>query len=205
RIDRFLDELHPWDIARAIVEDVLGRHTHQPFRTRQVSNRLWALVKACSASDPKASALGIELHEQKPYRRVPDDVAEAPVHSVAVVVGPGNFVGRSHTDEAWYATFHGAVDALAPGGCEKEKVRCFDELPVGVGERAVHAVLLKPIRNSTPAIAILQLAVSFVIHAHRDPPSLAVSNDLVERPATLTVPRGKTRPTVVPGPFQRVV
>jgi hypothetical protein len=34
----------------------------------------------------------------------------------------------------------------------------------------VHAVLLKPIRYSAPAIPILQFALSFMVHTHRLPP-----------------------------------
>jgi hypothetical protein len=97
-----------------------------------------------------------------------------PVHSIAVIVRPGNLVGRSHAKKARKAALHGAIEAFLPCGREEEKVCSFDEFAVDVVERAVHAMLFETGGNT-----VLQLSMSFVIHAHRDLPVLYL-NGLVK-------------------------
>jgi hypothetical protein len=43
---------------------------------------------------------------------------------------------------------------------------CLDVLAIGVSKRTVHPMLLETIGDSATHITVLQLTVSFVIHAH---------------------------------------
>jgi hypothetical protein len=76
-IDGLVGEFHFWNIAWAVIEDVLGCHTNESFCTRQVGDGLWALIEARSTRDPKSGVLrvGIEVHEQEAYGGALDEVA----------------------------------------------------------------------------------------------------------------------------------
>src|SRR5262245_14673703 len=119
-------------------------YTNQTFRARYAGDRRGGLINLGPAVDTKPSrvvkALAVQTDKQEPNTRIANDVAEAAIHPVTVIVGPSHDVFADHTHEAWVSSLERAIDAFRSGCRQKEKWRTLDEFAIWLVKCCPHSI-----------------------------------------------------------------
>src|SRR5262245_53776922 len=142
-IDRWFLKRQLRNVARTVREDVLRGDAYQALRTRQTHDGLGRLIDLRVPVDPKPASVveqfAIQAHDEKPDARVAYNVTKTAIHSVAVVVGPGNNVFAYDSHESGRSSLEGAIDALGSGCRQEEEGRALDAPSIFVIEGGPHA------------------------------------------------------------------
>src|SRR5690606_38645731 len=114
------------------------------------------------AVDPHPQRLAIEAQENEPDVRIARDIAQGPVHRVAVVLGELDDIRADDPHEAGIARLDVAVDVVTPGGGNEEERRSLDQLAIGIPELVVPPMALERVGDPPAVEAVLQLAHAFM-------------------------------------------